>query len=106
MSELLQWSTGLNGYKKHTLHDNHFTTELTECQFEPGRSVDDIFLDHLIDRPNSPVELLYSGGLDSELVLMSLLRNKISVESMIMVIPLKGVILNVVYLYYSEKFCI
>ena len=105
MSELLQWSTGLNGYKKHTLHDNHFTTELTECQFEPGRSVDDIFYDHLVDRPNSPIELLYSGGLDSELVLMSLLRNKIPVEAMTMVITIKGAILNVVDLYYSEKFC-
>lgn len=105
MSELLHWSTGLNGYKKHTLLDNHFTTELTECQFESGRSVDAIFNDHLVDRPNSPVELLYSGGLDSELVLMSLLKNKIPVEAMTMVITIKGAILNVVDLYYSEKFC-
>ena len=105
MSELLQWSTGLNGYKKHTLDNNHFTTELTECQFEPGRSLDDILYDHLIDRPSSPVELLYSGGLDSELVLMSLIKNKISVEAMTMVITIKGAILNVVDLYYSEKFC-
>lgn len=105
MSELLQWSTGLNGYKKHTLLDNHFTTELTECQFESGRSVDSIFNDHLVDRPSSPVELLYSGGLDSELVLMSLLRNNIPVEAMTMVITIKGAILNVVDLYYSEKFC-
>ena len=105
MSEILQWSTGLNGYKKHTLHNNDFTTELTECQFEPGRSLDSIFVDHLMDRPDSPVELLYSGGLDSELVLMSLLRNNIPVEAMTMVIMIKGAILNVVDLYYSEKFC-
>jgi hypothetical protein len=105
MSELLQWETGLNGYKKHSLHNNHFTTELTECQFEKGRNIDDIFLDHLIDRPSSPVELLYSGGLDSELVLMSLLRNNIPVEVMTMIITIKGAILNVVDLYYSEKFC-
>jgi hypothetical protein len=105
MSEILQWETGINGYKKHSLHNNHFTTELTECQFEKGRNIDDIFLDHLIDRPSSPVELLYSGGLDSELVLMSLLRNNIPVEAMTMVITIKGAILNVVDLYYSEKFC-
>ena len=105
MSEVIQWSTGLNGYKKHTLDNNDFTTELTECQFESGRSVDTIFNDHLIDRPNSPVELLYSGGMDSELVLMSLLRNNIPVEAMTMVIMIKGAILNVVDLYYSEKFC-
>jgi hypothetical protein len=105
MSELLQWSTGLNGYKKHTLLNNHFTTELTECQFEPGRNVDDIFYDHLVDRPNSPVELLYSGGSDSELVLMSLMRNNILFEVMTMVIQFKGITLNITDLYYSEKFC-
>jgi hypothetical protein len=105
MSELLQWSSGLNGYKKHTLYDNHFTTELTECQFEPGRSLDDIFYDHLIDCPNNSVELLYSGGSDSELVLMSLMRNKIPVEVMTMVIQFKDITLNVTDLYYSEKFC-
>jgi len=105
MSELLQWSTGLNGYKKHTLDSNHFTTELTECQFEPGRSLDDILYDHLIDRPSSPIELLYSGGSDSELVLMSLMKNKIPVEVMTMVIQFKDITLNITDLYYSEKFC-
>ncbi len=105
MSEILQWSTGLNGYKKHILDSNHFTTELTECQFEPGRNVDDIFYDHLVNRPNSPVELLYSGGLDSELVLMSLMKNKIPFEVMTMVIQVKGITLNITDLYYSEKFC-
>lgn len=105
MSEILQWSTGLNGYKKHTLLNNNFTTELSECQFEPGRNLDDIFYDHLVNRPNSPVELLYSGGADSELVLMSLMKNKIPFEVMTMVIQFKGITLNITDLYYSEKFC-
>jgi len=102
---MIEWTTGLDGYKKHKLDNNDFTTTLTERQFEPGRSVDAIFVDHLVDRPNSPVELLYSGGLDSELVLLSMLRNKIPVEAMTMVITVNGAILNVVDLYYSEKFC-
>jgi hypothetical protein len=105
MSELLQWSTGLNGYKKHILDSNHFTTELTECQFEPGRNLDDIFVDHLVDRPSSPVELLYSGGVDSELILISLIKNNIPFEIMTMVIQFKGIALNITDLYYSEKFC-
>jgi hypothetical protein len=102
---MIEWTTGLNGYKKHTLDNNNFTTELTECQFEPGRNIDDIFHDHLNGRVNGPVELLYSGGLDSELVLQSLLKNKIPVETMTLVVTIKGAILNVVDLYYSEKFC-
>lgn len=105
MSEILQWSAGINGYKKHSLENNDFTTTITDCQFEPGRSIDNILCDHLVDKPNSPVELLYSGGVDSELVLMSLLNNKIPVEAMTMVITVKGAILNVADLYYSEKFC-
>ena len=105
MSNILQWSTGLNEYKKHTLQDNNFITELTECQFEPGRSLDDIFYDHLVNRPNSPVELLYSGGSDSELVLLSLIKNKVPFEVMTMVIQFKGITLNITDLYYSEKFC-
>ena len=105
MSKILRWETGLNGYKKHTLDNNNFTTELTECQFEKGRSIDNIFLDHLTNRQTSTVELLYSGGVDSELVLMSCLRNKIPVEVMTMVIQVKGISLNITDLYYSEKFC-
>ena len=105
MSEILQWSAGINGYKKHTLENNHFTTTITDCQFEPGRSIDTILCDHLVSSLGGPVELLYSGGVDSELVLMSLLKNNIPVEAMTMVITVKGAILNVADLYYSEKFC-
>lgn len=102
---MIEWTTGVNGYKKHTLENVHFTTTLTENEFEPNRNIDAIFSDHLVGRPGSPVELLYSGGLDSEVVLMSLLRSNIPVEAMTMVITIKGAILNVVDLYYSEKFC-
>ena len=105
MSKILRWETGLNGYKKHTLNDSNFTTELKECQFEKGRSIDNIFADHLINRKTSTVEMLFSGGTDSELVLMSLLKNKIPVEVMTMVIQVKGISLNITDLYYSEKFC-
>ena len=105
MSEILQWSTGLNGYKKNTLDNKHYTTLLTECEFEKGRDIDSIFVDHLANRQTSKIELLYSGGADSELVLMSCLRNKIPFEVMTMVIQVKGITLNITDLYYSEKFC-
>jgi len=104
MSEILQWSTGLDDFKKHTLDGVTFTTTLTESEFDSDRNIDDIFYDHLANR-NSTVELLYSGGLDSEIVLASCLRNKIPVEAMTMVIKIRGAIANVVDLYYSEKFC-
>ena len=105
MSEILQWSTGLNGYKKHTLDDYHFTTELTECQYESGRNVYDIFYDHLSNRQTPKIEVLYSGGTDSELVLLSCIKNNIPFEVMTMIIRTNGLILNTTDLYYSEKFC-
>lgn len=102
------WYTGINNFKKHTLNagDNKtFTLELCDTEFEPNRDIDAIMFDHLANRQSKTVEILYSGGLDSEFTLASCMRNKIPVEAMTMVIKVRGAILNVVDLYYSEKFC-
>jgi hypothetical protein len=66
------WSTGLNGYKKHTLSKTDFITQLTECEVKKDRKLTDIFKDHI--EHSSQVEVLYSGGTDSELVLLTLLE--------------------------------
>ena len=97
------WSTGLNGYKKHTLSKTDFITQLTECEVKKDRKLTDIFKDHIEHR--SQVEVLYSGGTDSELVLLTLLEAKISCIAVTMVIKIDGCILNTHDLYYSEKFC-
>ncbi len=99
------WSSGLNDFKKHTLIDNLFITEVHENDFEPNRSIDDIFYDHLANRQTSKVEVLFSGGADSELILKSCIKNKIPFEAITMAIQVKGITLNVIDLYYSEKFC-
>jgi len=101
---MIEWTTGVDGFKKHTLDETFFTTTISEPEFIPNRNIDSIFADHLIGC-NGVVEVLYSGGLDSEIVLASCLRNKIPVEAMTMVIKVRGAITNVVDLYYSEKFC-
>jgi len=101
---MIEWTTGLGDFKKHTLDGSSFTTTLSETEFVPDRNVDAIFSDHFSDCSGT-VEVLYSGGLDSEIVLASCLRNKIPVEAMTMVIKIRGAIANVVDLYYSEKFC-
>ena len=108
MTQNISWSAGLNDYMKRTLvlgDTKEFTTELTDNDFEPNRDIDAIFYDHLKDRQTKTVDLLYSGGLDSELVLMSCIRNKIPVNAITLIVKVKGAILNVVDLYYSEKFC-
>lgn len=101
---MIEWRTGINKFNRHILDGTSFTTIMEESSFEPNRTVDEIFLDH-IRECSGTAELLYSGGADSELVLASFVRNNVPVEAMTMVIKVRGAILNVVDLYYSEKFC-
>lgn len=109
MSNIIEWNVGLNDYKKCTLElgnpANIFTTELSDVPFESGRSITDIFNDHLSNRQTKYVEVLYSGGLDSELVLLSCIKNNIPVIAITVVIKVDGLIINTHDLYYAEKFC-
>ena len=109
MKNVIEWDVGLNEFKKCTLilgeHSNKFTTELLDVPFENNRNITDIFNDHLSNRQTKYVEVLYSGGLDSELVLLSCLKNKIPVIAMTLVIKVEGLVINTHDLYYAEKFC-
>lgn len=97
------WESGLNGYKKHILSSKEFITILTDCEVKKDRDIVSIFRDHIGNRNH--VEVLYSGGTDSELVLLTLLESKIPFTAVTMVIKVDGCILNTHDLYYSEKFC-
>jgi len=109
MKNVIEWNVGLNGFKKCTLelgeNSHKFTTELLDNPFEYGRDITDIFNDHLSNRQTKYVEVLYSGGLDSELVLLSCIKNSIPVIAMTLVIKIEGLIINTHDLYYAEKFC-
>lgn len=105
----IDWVTGLENFRENslTIHENIviYSTQFLENDFEPDRNIDDIFFDHLKNRESKVVELLYSGGMDSQLVLESCVKNKIPVEAMTMVIKINGAIVNVSDLYYAEKYC-
>ena len=109
MENIIEWNVGLNGFKKCILelgeNSHRFTTELLDVPFEYGRDITDIFNDHLSIRPSKYVEVLYSGGLDSELVLLSCIKNSIPVIAITLVIKIDGLIINTHDLYYAEKFC-
>ena len=109
MENIIEWSVGLNGFKKCTLelgeNSHKFTTELLDTPFENDRNITDIFNDHLSIRQTKYVEVLYSGGLDSELVLLSCIKNSIPVIAITLVIKIQGLIINTHDLYYAEKFC-
>lgn len=109
MENVIEWEVGLNGYKKCTLElgefNHRFTTELLDVPYENDRNISDIFNDHLSNRQTKYVEVLYSGGLDSEIVLIHCLKNNIPVIAVTLVIKVEGMIINTHDLYYAEKFC-
>lgn len=105
------WYSGLNNFKKNTFKENNkfqqhiFNLELLDQDIPNNRTLDEIFLDHVSNRQTKFIEVLYSGGLDSELVLNSCLNNKLPVRAVTMRLIAKGFPINTHDLYYSEKFC-
>jgi hypothetical protein len=107
---IITWQDGMDLYKSHTLEvngtENVYTLELCDRDIPSEvRNVSDIINDCLKERDTKTVEVLYSGGLDSELVLRACIKNKIPIVVITMKLYIDGVIINSHDLYYSEKFC-
>lgn len=102
---MLTFYSGHSNYKKHTFENSHFLTEIQDVELMGTDNIHEIFANHLAARQTKVVEVLYSGGLDSECVLASCLKNKIPVRAMTMKIKVNGYPINTHDLYYSEKFC-
>lgn len=104
------WYDGHLNYKKHTHiikpEKKHiFITELQDVSTIPYASIHDCFYDILRSRQCKTVEILYSGGLDSECVLVSCLKNNIPVKALTLKLLFKNYPINTHDLYYSTKFC-
>lgn len=104
---MLEWYSGLDNYRKHTLEfgedRNIFTVELLDKESKNVSTVQDAFQMHL-DGANLPVEVLYSGGLDSECVIKFCLEAKIPVKAITQRLMVRGAPINMSDLYYAEKF--
>lgn len=112
MIRTIEWHSGFENFKKHTLKINcekkinSYCLEILDKDIpQVERNIFDIFADYLSIRQNKFVEVLYSGGMDSELVLYSCIVKNIPVKALTMRILIDGVVLNTHDLYYSEKFC-
>lgn len=99
----MQWYSGKNNYKLHYIQENKFYTKIDDKPFQNYLSIDDIFISHLNNVKT--IDLMYSGGTDSELVLNVLMRNGIAVKPCIIKLTIDGTIVNTHDLYYAEKFC-
>ena len=109
MTDITTWHCGIDNYRRHSLivdqNQVELVTEITDVEHQSGRCVTDIIGDILKTRQTKTVEVLYSGGLDSELVMYACLVNKIPVTAITMRLLADGVAFNTHDLYYAEKFC-
>lgn len=108
---LLTWNDGLDNYKQHTHIINpdsgihYFNTTLLDAPCINYTSIKDYCIDILSNKATHFVDVLYSGGLDSELVVMLCLITGIPVRAITMRLIINGYPINTHDLYYSEKFC-
>lgn len=107
----ITWNDGVDNYKKHThkidciTKIHYFNTELLNVSFQKYNSVHE-YCEEVFQRKRSKtVNVLYSGGLDSELVLYLCMIHKIPVTALTMRLLINGYPINTHDLYYSEKFC-
>jgi len=100
----IEWHTGLNDFKRHTLTGSNFNTHIIDQEFEPNRPLDVIIYDSLRGFSKT-FQVLYSGGLDSELIMKSLLKHRVNVTAVTLIITVDDLIINTHDLYYAEKFC-
>lgn len=105
------WYDGIDNYKKYTFTVNPdskkhtFLLELLDVDTPSYNSVFDIYDEILGKRQTHFVDVLYSGGIDSELILHACLIKKIPARAITMRLLINGYPINMTDLYYSEKFC-
>ena len=108
MSDTIEWFSGIDNYRKHTLTfgqaSNTFTLELLDVESRGVSTIQDAFEMHL-SGANLPIEVLYSGGIDSECVIKVCLDKHIPVKAITLRLLVQGAPINVRDLYYAEKFC-
>ena len=88
MIETNVWYSGQDNYLKNTFitddETNKHTYELElieDVHIQENRTIYEVYNDLLSVRQTKTVQLLFSGGLDSELTLHACLKNKIPVEA-------------------------
>jgi hypothetical protein len=108
---VVTWHEGVNDYLKNTLYidpvtkQHKFEHEILDVDTDPNLTLDDIYLSYLSQRQTKVVEVLFSGGMDSELIIRFCLKHKIPVRALTMRVMTYGYPSNLTDLYYSERFC-
>lgn len=106
------WNDGVDNYRKHTLmlsenkFQHRYELELLDTPLpETHRSLLEIVNDLISVRQTKTVEVLYSGGMDSELVLSACHALKVPLRAITMRLMTNGYPINTHDIYYSERYC-
>lgn len=105
----INWNDGLNSYKQHKLIvDPHSTRKthwltLRDVPVDIDRPYLDIAYDILKNK--NKIDILYSGGQDSELLARTAVALGLNFNVITMKLTINDCLINVQDLYYSELFC-
>lgn len=101
----MKWYSGLNNYKIQTTIGDQFTIEYTEQPIDKSITIQEVYKSHLQNITRPFVEVLYSGGLDSEILMLTLLEMKIPTKVKSIKLYFNDLILNGYDLYFIDNFC-
>jgi hypothetical protein len=105
------WYDGIDNYKKNTITEDPINNKRTYClelldaPVKKYYSIFECYSELLSTRQTKYVDVLFSGGLDSELILHCCLHEKIPVRAITMRLLIHDCPMNLPDLYFSEKFC-
>lgn len=99
------WYSGKNNYRCGTLENDTFTLELIDVEQENYNNIHEVLADHVTNKQTKFVNILYSGGIDSEMTIISLKKQNVPLKAFTLRFLLNGYPINTHDLYYSEKFC-
>jgi hypothetical protein len=103
------WTDGLDSYKENKLTINKHGQRVHYLTLKESKSIDinrpylDIAYDILKNK--NKIDILYSGGQDSELLLKTAISLGINFDVVTMRLKVDGCLVNAHDLYYSELFC-
>lgn len=101
----MKWYSGLNNYKIQTTNEDQFTVEFLEQELDKSLSIQQVYKNHLQGITRPFVDILYSGGLDSEIVMLSLLEMNIPIRVKTIKLYFNDLLLNGYDLYFIDNFC-
>jgi hypothetical protein len=101
------WCSGKNNYRCATLdyHTQTFTLELIDVEQDQYQDIHEVLADHVSHKQTKYVDVLYSGGIDSEMTIISLKKQNVPLRAYTLRFLLNSYPINTHDLYYSEKFC-